>query len=109
MIHITHNTAPITIINYLDKTSSDIRKNVSLQWKNLADKGETGHRAVIPSIHDRIVTTKFGNETLHQEMVMKTAHPLNNLWEVTVHVEWHNNKPKRYTILSVQEDLGAID
>lgn len=96
-------------IDDLERTTKDIRQAVSLQWKNLADQDVAGNKAVIPDIHSRTVVTRFGNDTLHDEMVKKCAHPFNHLWEVNVHVEWHGDRPKRYTIIELIEDLGEVD
>jgi hypothetical protein len=89
-------------------TSGDIRENVSLSWKNLADKESSGNKAVVPDISQRIVMTKFGSSSIYQKMVQQAPHPFKNLWEVNLHVEWHGDIPKKYTIIDVITDLGEI-
>ena len=92
----------------LDRVSGDIKEKVSLQWKNLADKEDAGNKAVIPSVSERTVATRFGSPMIYSKMVQQAAHPFKNLWEVDAHVEWHGEIPKRYTIIDVVEDLGEI-
>jgi len=95
-------------IEELDRTTRDIKEKVSLQWKNLSDQDNAGNKSVIPDISDRTVVTRFGSEMLHDKMVKQSAHPFKHLWEVNVHVEWHGEIPKRYTILEIIEDLGEV-
>lgn len=95
-------------IGELDRTTGDIKQNVSLQWKTLSDKDGAGNKSIIPEIHSRTVATRFATEAIHQAMVRKVEYPFEHLWEVNVHVDWHGEIPKRYTIVEVVEDLGEV-
>lgn len=95
-------------VEELDRTTGDIQQNVSLQWKALTDSDGAGNKAIIPEIHARTVVTRFATESIHKAMVRKVEFPFDHLWEVNVHVEWHGDMPKRYTIVEVVEDLGEI-
>ena len=103
------NTINRIIKERKDKSSGYVDEAILYWYQTRNDlKSDYGDRAIIESISEKDVKTRFGNDDLKKRMIRGDQNPYRCAYLVDVHVETAKGKPVLYTVTNFHDNLGEI-